>query len=166
LGAALTVPHAVAALVLCVAAVAKLRAPRAAADAVGVAPAWIRAFAVIELAVGSWGLLGPGVINCALIATLYVGFALLTLVLWRDHAACGCFGSDHERASPLQSSISATLALVCAVSAAGAPHGAGWILGRPPGTVTILGLGTAAAAYGTVLAYTELALLWRAWSPA
>jgi len=40
-----------------------------------------------------------------------------------------------------------------------------WILERPPGSVAVLILGTAAAVYGTVLAYSELPRAWRSWSP-
>ncbi|MGI8507418.1 MAG: hypothetical protein ACR2MK_11585, partial [Solirubrobacteraceae bacterium] len=56
---ALTIPHAVAALVLVLAGLAKLRSPGAAARAVGVAPAPIRAFAGFEVALGAWALLSP-----------------------------------------------------------------------------------------------------------
>jgi len=163
---ALTVPHAVAAIVLGVAGLAKLRSPRAAARAVGLAPSAIRAFAAGELALGVWALLAPVAVSSALMAMLYAGFAGLTLALSRAGAACGCFGDEGAPASPIQSLVSAALALLCAVCALAGPRALGWILGRPAGTVTVLLLGTAGAVYGTVLAYSELPLLWRSWSPA
>jgi hypothetical protein len=163
---ALSIPHAVAALVLCVAGLAKLRSPGAAARAVGLGPASIRAFAAFEVALGAWALLAAAPEGSALMAAVYAGFAVLTLVLSRAGAPCGCFGEERAPASPIQSLVSAALALVCAVCAAGAPHALGWILSRPAGTVTVLVLGTAGAVYGTVLAYSELPLMWRSWSPA
>ena len=62
--------------------------------------------------------------------------------------------------------VSVVLALVCLVSALVAPHALGWILGRSAASATVLVLGTAGVVYGTVLAYSELPLLWRSWSPA
>ncbi len=162
---ALTIPHAVAAIVLGVAGLAKLRSPRSAARAVRLAPRWIRTFAGFEVALGVWALLMAGSASSALMAALYAGFAALTLALARAGAACGCFGAPSAPASPIQALVSAALALVCAVSAAAAPHALGWILERPVGTATVLVLGTAAAVYGTVLAYSELPQLWRSWSP-
>jgi hypothetical protein len=162
---ALTVPHAVAALVLCVAGLAKLRAPAAAARAVGFAPHLIRAFATFELALGAWALVTASPASSALMAALYAGFTALTVALWRRGASCGCFGSERAPASPIQSLLSAALALAAAACVAAGPHAVGWILGRPPGTVTVLVLGLTGAVYGTVLAYSELPLLWRSWSP-
>jgi hypothetical protein len=162
---ALTVPHAVAALVLCVAGVVKLRAPGAAARAVSVSPALVRVFAVSEIALGAWALLKPTAGGSAAMAAYYAGFAALTAVLWRRGAACGCFGSERAPASPIQSALSATLALVCAVGAAASPHTASWIFRQPAGTTAVLVVGTAAAVWGIVLAYSELPVLWRAWSP-
>jgi hypothetical protein len=162
---ALTVPHAVAAVLLCVAGLAKLRAPAPAARAVGAAPPAIRAFAMLELALGAWALLNGGAVSSALMAALYAAFAGLTIVLWRRGRSCGCFGAVAAPASPLQSLVSAALALLCVACAAASVHPAAWISGRPPGSVAILVLGTGAAVYGTVLAYSELPLLWRSWSP-
>jgi hypothetical protein len=163
---ALTVPHAVAALVLCVAGLAKLRAPAPAARAVGVAAPLIRAFATFELGLGLWALTTANLASSVLMAALYAGFTALSVALWRRGAACGCFGSDRAPASPIPSLLSAALALVAAVCAAAGPHAVRWILARPPGSVTVLVLGISGAVYGTVLAYSELPLLWRSWSPA
>jgi len=162
---ALTVPHAVAALVLCVAGLAKLRAPRAAARAVGLAPAQVRAFAALEVALGAWALVAAGAASSVSIGALYAGFAVLALVLARRGHACGCFGQMREPASAIHSLLSVALALIATVSAVAAPHTLGWILERPAQTATVLVLGTAGAVYGVVLAYSELPQLWRSWSP-
>jgi hypothetical protein len=155
---ALTVPHAVAALVLCAAGVAKLRSPRTAATALGVPVGLIRAFSIYELALGAgavgWTVLSP------LLALTYAGLAALTLLLARRAQSCGCFGEGDAPASRAQSLLSLVLALVCL----GPSHGVGWLLDRPPGPAAVLVLGVIAAAYGTVVAYAEIPAAWRAWS--
>ncbi|MGH2868385.1 MAG: MauE/DoxX family redox-associated membrane protein [Solirubrobacteraceae bacterium] len=163
---ALTVPHAVAALVLCVAGLAKLRSPAGAARAVGLPPGPVRIFAGAELALGVWALADAAGLASLLMTGLYVGFAGLTIRLARNGKACGCFGAQRSPASPLQSLLSIALAGACALAAAGGTHAAAWISGRPPGFVTLLVVGTAGAVYGVVLAYSELPLLWRSWRPA
>lgn len=163
---ALTVPQAVAALVLIIAGVAKLRSPGAAARAVGATPTAIRAYALAELLLGGWALVAAGPLASGLLAAVYCGFAGLTLVLARRGAACGCFGSEQAPASPIQSLVSGALALVAAAGAVAGAHGAAWILQQPPGTAAVLVLGTAGAVYGVVLTYSELPLVWRAWRPA
>ncbi|HEY3726066.1 MAG TPA: MauE/DoxX family redox-associated membrane protein [Solirubrobacteraceae bacterium] len=163
---ALTVPHAVAAAVLCVAGLAKLHAPAPAARAVGAVPAAVRAFALLELALGVWALLSAGRLSSALMAALYGAFAGLTIALWRRGRSCGCFGSERAPASPIQSLVSGALALLGAVCAVASVHPVAWISGRSPGSVAVLVLGISAAVYGTVLAYSELPLLWQSWRPA
>jgi hypothetical protein len=51
------------------------------------------------------------------------------------------------------------LVAVAAVASARAPHGLAWLVARP-----VLLIGIAGAAYAVVLAYTELPILWSAWS--
>ena len=162
---ALTVPHAVAAVVLLLAGAGKLRAPAPAARAVGLAPVLIRAFAAFELSLGAVALLTASDVSSALMAATYVGFAGLTLVLQRRATPCGCFGQEAAPASAAQSLLSGALALVCAGCAIAGPPALGWILARPAGFAAVLVLGTAGAAYGTVLAYSELPLAWRSWRP-
>ena len=162
---ALTVPHAVAALILCVAAVAKLRSPGGAARAIGRAPGAVRAFAAAELALGVWALASTTLVAGLLMAGLYAAFAVLTLRLARAGESCGCFGAPSDPASPLQSGLSAVLAGVAAVAAVAGTRSGDWILGQPPGVAMLLVLGTAGAVYGVVLAYSELPLLWKSWSP-
>lgn len=165
MGSALAVPQLVAALVLGVAGAAKLRAPDAAARAVGAGRWLVRLLAIGELALGALALAVGGPLLIAIMAVLYAGFAILTLRLARAGKACGCFGAPQSPASPLQSALSGALAVVCLLAAIGGARSLGWILERSPGVVTVLGLGTAGAVYGVVLAYSELPQLWRAWSP-
>ncbi|MGI8712157.1 MAG: hypothetical protein ACR2NR_03040 [Solirubrobacteraceae bacterium] len=160
----LTVAQAVAAIVLCVAGATKLRAPRTAAEALSVPIGLIRAFSVYELVLGAIVLLTGARAAAALLGLTYVGLAALTLRLARRCAACGCFGEGDAPASIAQSALSAALALVAFAAAIGGSHGAGWILGRPLGSGVVLVLGIAASVYGTVVAYAELPLAWRAWS--
>jgi hypothetical protein len=163
---ALTVPHAIAAVVLCVAGLAKLRSPQPAARAFGIASGAVRVFAVGEITLGIWALVAPSVITGILLTFLYAAFAATTLVLARRGVSCGCFGAEGAASSPLQSLLSGALAALAAAGAAAGARGAGWILERPATTAAVLVLGTAAAVYAIVLAYSELPLLWRSWSPA
>ena len=165
MASALAIPLLVAALVLCVAGVAKLRSPGAAAAAVGADPRLVRLFAAGEVALGSAVIVVGGALLALVLAGLYAGFAVLAFRLARAGEACGCFGAPENPASPVQSALSAVLALVCAAAAAGSAHDLGWILGRPAGAVVVLGWGTAGAVYGIVLAYSELPPLWRSWEP-
>ena len=163
---ALTVPHAVAALVLAIAGLAKLRSPASAARAMGAGSSAIRVYALGELALGLWALVAAGPVASGLLAGAYAGFAGVTVVLARRGAACGCFGSEQAPASPIQSLLSGALALVAAVCAVAGSHGAGWILQQPAATAVVLVVGAAGAVYGVVVAYSELPTLWRSWSPA
>jgi hypothetical protein len=157
-------PHAVAALVLAVAGVAKLRSPEAAARAVRLPPALIRTFAAGELTLAAVTLIVAGAWSSALMAVLYGAFAVLTLRLARAGTACGCFGGPESPASPVQSGLSGALAAVSLLSAVGGAHSAGWILQRPAAGLVVLALGTAGLVYGIVLAYTELGPQWQSWS--
>jgi hypothetical protein len=155
---ALTVPHAVAAIVLCVAGLAKLRAPGAAATAVGAPVALVRVFAAYEVALGIAALVWPPV--SPLLALTYLGLAVLTFSLARRAGSCGCFGEGDAPASVAQSLLSVALALVSVAPA----HAVTWVAGRPAPSAIVLVLGIGAAAYGTVVAYAEVPPAWRAWS--
>jgi hypothetical protein len=159
MAAALTPPFALAAIVLCVAGVAKLRAPGSAAEAVGAPTIAVRAFAMGELALGAWALATPGPIPAATVASVYAGFAVLGLVLARRHAPCGCFGERDQPASAVQSGLSVLLAATAALSAHWSPRSLTWLIERSP--VALIGL--AGAAYAAVLAYTVLPAAWSAW---
>jgi hypothetical protein len=165
---ALTGPYLIAALTLCVAGLAKLRAPNAAARAMRAArlpgnALAIRAFAVGEVALGAAAALLATPATAAALAAVYAAFAALALVLHRRGAECGCFGDSGTPASPMQSAISALLAVVCAAAAATSIHGVRWVLGRPPSIATILIAGIGGAVYATVAAYSELPSAWTAW---
>ena len=162
-------PFCVAAVVLCVAAVAKLKAPDqavAALAAIGLPASvlLVRLFAIGEFALGACGALAPSRPVAIAMAALYAGFAGFTVVLSRRGASCGCFGVTEVSASPLQAAISVAFSVVCVVVAIDGPHGLSWILGRPPLEALVLGLGMATAVFGTVTAYTEVPAAWGAWS--
>jgi hypothetical protein len=164
----LTDPFAVAAIVLAVAGVAKLRAPRAAVAALREAglPAstWlVRAFACFEVALGVWCIVSPGGPAAIGLACCYAAFAALALLLARRRAACGCFGENEAPASMAQAVISAVLATICVLAAIRAPHGVGWVLDQGAGNALVLVIGIAGSAYATVLAYTQLPGAWAAW---
>jgi hypothetical protein len=157
---------AVAALVLVVAGVAKLRAPAPAVRALrelslpAGSPA-IRVFAAVEIALGAWVFVSPAGVAAIALACCYAVFAVLALLLATRRAACGCFGESDFPASRLQASISAVLAAVCGAAAIWPPHG---VADRPAGQVAVLAAGIAASLYATVLAYTLLPAAWSAWS--
>ena len=162
----LTAPLAVAALVLIVAGVAKLRAPAPAAAALrelrlSMAALPIRAFATGEIALGVWALVAPTSVAAIALACCYAAFAALALVLASRRAACGCFGEVDFPASRAQALLSAILAVASAAAAVWPPHG---LLERPAGQAVVLMIGIAASAYATVLAYTQLPAAWSAWS--
>jgi hypothetical protein len=161
---ALTAPLAIAALVLCAAGAAKLRSPGTAARALSAPAALVRVFSVYELALGAAALVTGAAALAVMLALTYLGLAALTLILARHSQACGCFGEGDVPASSVHSVLSAILGLVAAAAAATGAHGIGWILGRPATSATVLILGIAGAAYGTVAAYSLLPTAWHAWS--
>ena len=170
MGAGFSAPFAVAALVLCVAGVAKLRSPATAARAlrtVGLPSGalLIRIAAAGEIALGGWALFGPGPVSAGAVAALYVAFTLLSLELARRQVSCGCFGESEVPSSKAQSALSAVLGLIAVGAAIGSAHGLGWIFGLPAVRAVVLVIGICAAAYAVVLAYTELPRAWSAWSP-
>lgn len=164
---ALTAPVAAGALVLCIAGIAKLRAPAVAASAlsaagVPVGSLAVRAFALVELGLGMWCLLAPAVPGLILLGSLYAGFAALTLVLVRRRSACGCFGDGGAPASIVQSIVSLALALAAFAAVAWPPPS---LLTKSPASGAVLSIGIAGSAYAIVLAYTQLPRAWDAWSP-
>lgn len=166
----LTPPLVVAALVLCIAGVAKLRSPGAAVAALStlgirVPRALVRAFAFLELAVGAFVALDPTRVASAVVACLYALFSGLSLALANRRASCGCFGEQDAPASVLQSLLSAVLASVAIAAAIWPPsHGIGWVLGHDLAVAATLFVGIAGAVYASVVAYTDLPSAWTAWS--
>jgi hypothetical protein len=168
---ALTPPFLLAAAVLLVAGAAKLRAPAGAVRAlitlgVPTRAAYVRMFAVAEIALGADCALAPTRAGAVALGLLYGLFALITALLARRRASCGCFGAGQgdSPASPAQSLISGLLAIVAAACALQAPHSVGWVLARPVPTAAALSVGIVGAAYAAVLAYTLLPQAWSAWS--
>jgi hypothetical protein len=164
---ALTVPFATAAVVLCIAGLAKLRSPASAVRALVVLglPARagvVRALAVGEVIVGAACVLHPAALTAGAMACLYATFCAVSFALVRQGGSCGCFG-DETSASLLQSGLSATLTGLALIAAVAPPHGVGWLLTRPPAFLIVIAFAVAGSAYAAVLAYTELPRAWGAW---
>jgi hypothetical protein len=164
----LTAPFLVAASVLCIAGAAKLRSPAEAARALAALGlparlALVRTLAVGELSLGVWCALDPVHVAAGAMACLYAIFAGAALLLARRHSSCGCFGEAQAPASIAQSIVSGILSLVALAAILSEPHGLQWIFERPAMYAAVLFVGTAGAAFGTVLAYTEMPLSWSSW---
>ena len=159
----------VAALVLCVAGLAKLRSPAAAARAVGAQPRGdpsVRGRRAGARRHGRWPAAAPsaggadgGAVRRLRGAHAAAGPGGASLRLLRRRAA-------RRRRRSSRCSARA-LAAVCAVGARRrrARRGLDPASG-PPGRGACWCWAPPAAVYGTVLAYSELPLLWRSWSPA
>ena len=159
MGEVLSGPFAIAALVLGIAGVAKLRAPATAAGALltlGVPGGrrLVRLVAIAEMALAGWGLARPAVGSAVALACAYGGFATVAVVLARRRVACGCFGTGEMPVSAAHWVLSAGLGLVCVSAAA-------WPAARVQSAT--LAIGAVGAAYAVVLAYTELPAAWSAW---
>jgi hypothetical protein len=166
---ALTAPILLAAGVLCIAGVAKLRSRDTATrafEALGLPakPALVRALAIVELAIGVWCALAGSATAALAVACLYAAFTAAAVLLRRRHSSCGCFGAEELPASLWQWVLSATLATVALAGALAGAHGLPWVLERPAFEATTILIGIAGAAYATVLAYTLLPQAWSSWS--
>ena len=166
---ALTAPILLAAAVLCVAGVSKLRSPAAAVRAFAALglPAHatlVRALAACELALGVWCALEPSGAAAAAVACLYTAFAGAAALLAGRQSSCGCFGDEELPASLWQSVLSGMLALAALAAILTPVQGLGWVLGRPALEAGAFVIGTAGAAYATVLTYTLLPQAWTSWS--
>jgi hypothetical protein len=169
MSAALTAPFVAAGLVLCVAGVAKLRAPGGASRALSAIriPAGVRlvrTLGAIEVALGALCAVQPSLGSAGAAAFLYAIFAVVSLLLAGRRSSCGCFGDQEVPATLGHSALSMALAVVAILAAFSAPHGIAWMFARPPQVAVVLVTGTVAAAYGIVLAYTELPQAWSSWS--
>jgi hypothetical protein len=166
MSASLAPPLIVAALVVCVAGVAKLRAPAGAAAALHTSPWAVRALAVGEVALGAACAVHPVSALAVALAVLYALFAAVAVILMRRRVACGCFGENDFPVSvghPIASGLLGTLALAAAVAG---PRGLGWVLGQPASQAVVLLIGIAGATYATVLVYTDVPRAWGAWERA
>ena len=169
MAAAVTPILLVAAGVLCVAAIAKLRKPEPAVRALATlelpaSAAVVRALAVVELGLGAACALDPVRPMTAAIAFVYAGLALISLALARRQSTCGCFGDAESPASALQSALSAAFAVVSVIATTNGAHGVGWVLGYSPAVAATLLIAAGGGVYATVIAYTELPRAWAAWS--
>jgi hypothetical protein len=161
---ALAPPFLVASLVLCVAGLAKLRAPETAADAVGLQAPMVRALAVGEFALGAACLVHPTRITAAVLAAAYVMFAGVAAVLAARRVPCGCFGGDENPVSRGHAMLNASLGLVAAAAVFASPRGLGWLASQPGFGGAVLAAGVAGATYAVVLVYSEVPRAWAAWS--
>ncbi len=169
MGAALTPPLVVAALVVILAGGAKLRAPAGAAAALAVlrlpgGRTAVRALAVGEIGLGAAVLASGSPVLRLLLGALYLAFALVVLTLLRREAECGCFGEAGTTASAIHVILNLALALVCVIGGTVRAAGTSALFALPAREMPVALLGVAAATAAAVLAYTELPDAWRAWS--
>jgi hypothetical protein len=145
----------VAALLLCVSGVMKLRSPRVP----------LRGLGVGEIALGAACALDPTTALAAVLAALYMSFAAVAVILMRRRQPCGCFGENDDFPVTLAHVVASELlgALVVAAAIAG-PRGLGWVLGLPAPQAVVLLAGIAGAVYAVVLVYTVVPRAWEAWS--
>ncbi|SDP54490.1 hypothetical protein SAMN04489867_2863 [Pedococcus dokdonensis] len=88
----------------------------------------VRAFAVVEVALGVWALLAPGRYAAGLVAAAYLGFtAFVARVLRRGGVlgSCGCFGKPDTPATRTHLGLTA-LAALTAVGVALDPPTSAW----------------------------------------
>jgi hypothetical protein len=161
---ALAPPFVVASLVLCIAGVAKLRAPATAAAALGVHAWMIRALAVGEVALGAACVIDPTRALAVALAGAYAVFATVAVVLKRRRSACGCFGDNDLPVSRAHVIASELLGAVAVVAAVASPRGLPWLASQPLLTAAVTAVAIAGAAYAIVLVYTEVPRAWLAWS--
>ena len=161
---ALAPPFLVASLVLCLAGLAKLRAPRTAAAALRISPWLVRGLAVGELVLGVTCVVHPTRATTVVLAGAYAAFAGVAVALRRRRVPCGCFGDNDLPVSQAHVIASELLGAVAAASALASPRGLLWVAGQPIAEAAVLAVAIAAAAYATVLVYTVLPQAWNAWS--
>jgi hypothetical protein len=161
---ALAPPFLVASIVLCVAGLAKLRAPATAAAALGIRRWAIRALAAGEIALGGACVVHPSRGVALALAVAYAVFATVAVVLKRRRVACGCFGDNDLPVSRAHVIASELLCALVVGAAVASPRGIAWLAGHPAPNVVALAVGIAGAAYATVLVYTTVPLAWNAWS--
>jgi hypothetical protein len=161
---ALVPPFLIAALVLCVAGLSKLRAPARAAAALHTPAPAVRALALGDVALGVACVVHPTRALAVALAALYALFAAVAVKLRRDRVACGCFGDSDLPVSQAHVLASELLAIVVAAAAFALPRGLPWVAGQSALTAGVLAVGIASASYATVLVYTAVPRAWGAWS--
>jgi hypothetical protein len=161
---ALAPPFLVAALLVCVAGVLKLRSPDRAAAALRTSRWAVRGLAVGEVTLGAACALDPTRALAVALAVLYGLFSLVAVVLMRRGVPCGCFGDNDLPVSSAHVIASELLGALAVGAALAGPHGVGWALGRPALSAAVLAAGIAGALYATMAVYTQLPAAWTAWS--
>lgn len=81
-----------------------------------------------------------------------------------DRAVGPGLGVALARAWGVAPALSGVLASVAVIAVLRSPHGAVWVIDQPAATAVVLAVATGAAAYATVLIYTQLPAVWGAWS--
>jgi len=158
--------HALA-LLLLVAAVAKLRDPRSAAVALrraglpSVAGA-VRILAVAEVLVAAAVLIVGGPVPAAALGLLHLGFAAFVVRLRREagvRASCGCFGGAEAPAGRLHVVVNAAAAGAVAVALAGSLPSLPSVLGDQVSLAVPYVAAVAVGAWATGLCLTSLPAL-------
>ena len=128
--------------------------------------ALVRAFAVAEVAIGTWAIIAPGRLNAALVAAAYLVFTLFVArVLTRGGVlgSCGCFGKPDTPATRTHLGLTAVAALVAAALATDPPSavwsaaGSAATSGGPTGPALVTTVGLAVLIAG--LAWMVMAVL-------
>jgi methylamine utilization protein MauE len=162
---------AMAAGVLLLAGLAKLRSPAAAQAALasfGLPPsaALARAIGAAEAGIGALCLILPGGAGALALAAAYLALTLATGARWsrgEREAPCGCFGDASSSIHLGHVGLNAALALVAAVSVLAPPAGLASALAASPAAGLALVAGVGCSVY---LALTLLTLFpdsWRAY---
>jgi hypothetical protein len=152
-------------VVLCLAGVAKLRAPETAARSVGVRAGSVRVLACVEFAIGAVCGVHATRLGAGVVAAVYAMFAVVAVVLMRRRVACGCFGDNDFRVTRAHVIASGLLAAMAGAAALlTTPHGLGWLAGQAGLRGGALVVGVAGAVYAVVLVYTTVPRAWAAWS--
>jgi len=161
---ALAPPFLVASLVLCLAGLAKLRAPHTAAAALRTSPSLVRGLAVGEFVLGVTCMVHPTRATAVVLAGAYATFTGVAATLRRRRVACGCFGDNDLPVSQAHVIASELLCALAVAAAIASPRGLPWLASQPAVTAGVLAVGIAAAVYATVLLYTVVPRAWSAWS--
>lgn len=169
----LAAPLALAAALLALAGLAKLRAPEATAvtlSRLGL-PGWVPAVAVarligtVEVALASACLLAPSTASAGALALAYAAFALAMVALAAGEASsipCGCFGAGSFEPTRAHAGFDLLAAVVALAAALNPPPGPLEWFGDP-----LAGVAAAAALACSVwLAYLIFTLVPNLWSAA
>jgi Methylamine utilisation protein MauE len=163
----LAVPFFVAASLLVLGGLAKVRRPAPASRALAAARlpnAWwqVRALGALEATFGTWALVAPGATSALAVAALYLAFAVFLGVLIAAHvpaASCGCAGAADVPPSILHVSLNLVAVGTAVAAAASPPPSIGAFLAEQPLAGVPLVIGMATAWYAAYLAVGPLPVL-------